>query len=212
MFGLQATVGVVSRRTDVAPDETRRRLVEAAAAVFTERGFARASLEEISARAGFTRGAFHWHFESKEELLLAVMTDRMRSAIAGKDQVVRAVGSPLGFNKAQRTGSQRRSRDDRRRWALLTMEFWLLAARDTALGKSAAQLKEELREATARQVTELAGDAAASLPLPARTIASGLMALDDGFALQELLDPSITSHVLWDLMDLLTSAVLAPQP
>jgi len=201
-------VGVVPRRTDAAADETRRRLVEAASEVFTERGFARASLEEISARAGFTRGAFHWHFESKEELLLAVMTDRMRSAAQDKDQIVRAVGTPLAFNEAQRGRSQHRSRDDRRRWALLTMEFWLLAARDAELGKRAAELKEELREATARQVIELAGDAAASLPLPPRTIASGLMALDDGFALQELLDPSMTGQVLWDLMDLLSSSVL----
>lgn len=52
---------------------TRRALVAAAAEVIAEKGFDRASLDDIAARAGMTRGAIHGNFESREALFLAVM-------------------------------------------------------------------------------------------------------------------------------------------
>jgi AcrR family transcriptional regulator len=51
---------------------TRDRLVEAAAEIINEKGFDLVSLEEVSRRAGMTRGAFYNNFKNKEELFLAV--------------------------------------------------------------------------------------------------------------------------------------------
>ncbi|MGD0547043.1 MAG: helix-turn-helix domain-containing protein, partial [Terracidiphilus sp.] len=51
---------------------TRKRLIEAAAAVIAEKGFDRASLEGIAALAGMTRGAVYGNFKNKEELFLAL--------------------------------------------------------------------------------------------------------------------------------------------
>ncbi|HUO12129.1 MAG TPA: helix-turn-helix domain-containing protein [Caulobacteraceae bacterium] len=52
--------------------ETVARLVEAANEVIAEKGFQRASLDEIAARAGLTKGAIYSNFGSKEDLFLAV--------------------------------------------------------------------------------------------------------------------------------------------
>lgn len=52
---------------------TRKQLIEAAAAVIGEKGFDRASLEDIAARAGMTRGAVYGNFKNKEELFLALI-------------------------------------------------------------------------------------------------------------------------------------------
>jgi len=52
---------------------TRAKLIEAASAVIGEKGFDRASLEEIAARAGMTRGAVYGNFKNKEELFLALV-------------------------------------------------------------------------------------------------------------------------------------------
>ena len=52
---------------------TRDALVEAAEEVFAQKGFYGASLEEIAATAGFTRGAIYSNFGTKEELLFAVI-------------------------------------------------------------------------------------------------------------------------------------------
>jgi AcrR family transcriptional regulator len=54
-------------------ERTRRALVAAAAELIAEKGFDRASLDEICARAGMTRGAFHGNFKSRDELFLAIM-------------------------------------------------------------------------------------------------------------------------------------------
>ncbi|MFF3352309.1 ScbR family autoregulator-binding transcription factor [Streptomyces sp. NPDC002917] len=53
--------------------QTRRSILVAAAAVFDERGYSRATISEILARAGVTKGALYFHFNSKEELALGVM-------------------------------------------------------------------------------------------------------------------------------------------
>jgi len=51
---------------------TRRALVEAATALFAEKGFAGAGREEIVAAAGVTRGALYHHFADKADLFRAV--------------------------------------------------------------------------------------------------------------------------------------------
>jgi AcrR family transcriptional regulator len=59
--------------------QTRSALVDAAQTIFLRRGFTGASVEEISAEAGFTRGAFYSNFESKEQLFVELLKDRMYS-------------------------------------------------------------------------------------------------------------------------------------
>ncbi len=62
-------------------DRTRALLIEAAATVIGEKGFDRASLEEIAARAGMTRGAIYGNFKDKEELFLALVQTRWKPIV-----------------------------------------------------------------------------------------------------------------------------------
>src|SRR5437763_17205259 len=71
------------RRKAARPAE----IVEAAFAVFAEKGFAAARLDEIAARAGVSKGALYLYFETKEELFRAVV----EQAIAPNLQAVRAM-------------------------------------------------------------------------------------------------------------------------
>ncbi|MEU3984608.1 ScbR family autoregulator-binding transcription factor [Streptomyces sp. NPDC026672] len=52
---------------------TRRAVIRAAAEVFAERGYAAATIAEILARAGVTKGALYFHFDSKESLARGVV-------------------------------------------------------------------------------------------------------------------------------------------
>ncbi|WP_329374208.1 TetR/AcrR family transcriptional regulator [Streptomyces sp. NBC_00669] len=54
-------------------ETTRRCLVEAAARLFEERGYAGTSISDISALSGRTSGAIYFHFGNKEQLALAVV-------------------------------------------------------------------------------------------------------------------------------------------
>jgi TetR/AcrR family transcriptional regulator, acrAB operon repressor len=51
---------------------TRETLLDAAESVFRDRGVAHATLAEIAAAAGVTRGAVYWHFRDKSELFEAL--------------------------------------------------------------------------------------------------------------------------------------------
>ncbi|WP_205881187.1 TetR/AcrR family transcriptional regulator [Leucobacter insecticola] len=63
----------VSPAPSARRQETRARLLDAAAEVFTEEGLLGASVESVCTRAGFTRGAFYSNFSNKEELFLALL-------------------------------------------------------------------------------------------------------------------------------------------
>jgi len=72
-----------SRRSRRRPGPERTREIAAAArAVFSERGYERASMAEIAARVGVVEGALYKHFASKRELLFAVMRGFYASLIA----------------------------------------------------------------------------------------------------------------------------------
>ena len=62
-------------------------ILDAAMAVFAEKGFAAARLDEIAARAGVSKGALYLYFETKEEIFRAVV----EQAIAPNIQVIRAM-------------------------------------------------------------------------------------------------------------------------
>ncbi|SHN20018.1 ScbR family autoregulator-binding transcription factor [Streptomyces yunnanensis] len=54
---------------------TRRFLLEAAATLFDERGYAGTSISDISAHSGRTSGAIYFHYASKEKLALAIVEE-----------------------------------------------------------------------------------------------------------------------------------------
>jgi TetR/AcrR family acrAB operon transcriptional repressor len=56
------------RRTKEEAQQTKEAVLEAALQVFSEKGYAAATLNEIAARAAVTRGAIYWHFNNKAEL------------------------------------------------------------------------------------------------------------------------------------------------
>jgi AcrR family transcriptional regulator len=53
--------------------QTRQRILAAARGVFAERGYAVATMDEIAAAAGASKGALYHHFATKEELFRALL-------------------------------------------------------------------------------------------------------------------------------------------
>ncbi|KFX18648.1 TetR family transcriptional regulator [Pectobacterium parvum] len=61
------------RRTRAEMEETRATLVAIARKVFSERGYADTSMDDLTAQASLTRGALYHHFGDKKGLLAAVV-------------------------------------------------------------------------------------------------------------------------------------------
>ncbi len=53
--------------------DTYSRILAAARQVFAEQGYLGATLDEVAASAGLTKGAIYWHFASKSDLFLALL-------------------------------------------------------------------------------------------------------------------------------------------
>ena len=94
------------------------RLTEAAMALFTERGYARTTVEDIAARAGLTERTFFNHFSDKREVLFAgseqfvtMIVDAVRAAPKSApplDAVVAAYESTSDFFAARRPFARKR--------------------------------------------------------------------------------------------------------
>jgi AcrR family transcriptional regulator len=62
--------------------DTRARLLQAAAQVYARHGLSGATLDEVAAEAGFTKGAVYAHFGSKENLLMALMEEHTAEQVS----------------------------------------------------------------------------------------------------------------------------------
>ena len=85
--------------------QTQERLMAAAARVFAERGIIGASVEEICEAAGFTRGAFYSNFADKDELVLALIRQTIRTQVSAAEQAIaRMKAAPTKLDAADLVG------------------------------------------------------------------------------------------------------------
>ena len=108
-------------------EETRTKIMDAAVKLFSTRGFAAASVDDICAEAGISKGAFYHHFESKQALFLALLDGWLHtidhSIEASKDKTV-----PETF--MQMTEAFPYLFETAGEGLPMFLEFWMQASRD----------------------------------------------------------------------------------
>jgi AcrR family transcriptional regulator len=189
---------------------TRAALLEAAGRVFVREGFQGASVEKISAEAGYTRGAFYSNFATKEELFAELLQEKVYS-------LYRTMAEQRLSDERERMPSERASGDQLAaiqahpdgRWMFsLWLELLAAAARDEQFKGLAAGFWTGNRGLIAG-VVERASDG--ELPVPADHIATALIALDIGLALQHFVDPEAVPLDLYpELFELLFRPLREP--
>jgi AcrR family transcriptional regulator len=60
-------------RTQTKAERTRKRILDAAAKVFREQGYANARLSDIAELAGMQAGSLYYHFDSREDLVAEIL-------------------------------------------------------------------------------------------------------------------------------------------
>jgi AcrR family transcriptional regulator len=78
------------RRKEARPQE----LLEAALALFGEKGFAATRSEEVALRAGVSKGTLYLYYPSKEELLKAVIRENLSQLIAEGSEAAEGFEGP----------------------------------------------------------------------------------------------------------------------
>ena len=115
--------------TRIVKRETRKQeILAAATAVFAQKGFAGASMDDIVQASGLSKGGLYWHFKSKDDLIAAILSQFFDQEMAALDALLQTAGTAP--QKLQQLGQQIIA-DVSQMSELLTisLEFYALAAR-----------------------------------------------------------------------------------
>ena len=163
-------------------------------------------MEEITAHAGFSRGAFYSNFSSKEEIVTELlqrvvydeyrsMADRMPARAAGTERL-RWIARELMLR-------QKREEADPWIWQLW-LELLAHVTRHPEFRGLAAGFWRATRDLTATAIASAYVEAGEEPPASPERIAAAMIALDVGLALQHFVDPDgVPLDVYPDLYELL---------
>lgn len=181
------------RIQDRAPGETRERLVEAAAEVFAELGYAGASIQSIAAAADLTSGTIYRHFESKAALLLEVVK-RAVHAVPLVDRLGDDSGAePAGLARLVSIYADPSLRRIRR----LAIEIHAAASREPDARDLLLAFSGRMQSSIVAKIVECKRSGLIARDLHAEHAASLMLVMIMGLAHLETLEPARIGDAAW---------------
>ena len=158
--------------------------------MFLRPGFHAASLDEIAAEAGFTKGAVYSNFAGKDELFVAVLGAHFAARVDVYEKLI-VEGDTI--DDVYRNVGRFMAEADRREpaWAPLLLEFWSHASR--ARGAAARRRRAARGLPGGDREPHLAGFAArhgVRYRIPVHEVARASGALYRGLTVERMLDPA----------------------
>lgn len=174
-------------RTDAQGRTSRARILESAERLFAQKGFAGTSLADIAREADSGKGSIYWHFESKDDILLALLERRAESWIEESLAAGRSAEGLLAKLDAAVEMAEGRMRRDQDALRILLLTLLERSAIDPRVRKRLRVIYRRYRAETVRYL----GEILPIVPEPQRVaMATLLLAAFDGVFLQWQLDPS----------------------
>ena len=168
-------------------ERNRARVLEAARNVFMERGYHGATLEQIAEEAGFSKGVVYSQFESKADLFLALLEQRIEERAQENEKLTEGLAGAAGATAMLRHVAKV-SRANRQ-WGLLVAEFRIHAARHPELNRRYAAAHAKTIERLAELLRTLYERAGEEPLFPPRQMAEVVLALGIGTELEQLANP-----------------------
>jgi AcrR family transcriptional regulator len=170
-------------------EHTRSLLLDAAEEVFAEKGFMAASLDDIARAAGYTKGAIYKHFDTKEDLFLAVSDRYWRRYFDNFAEVMSTAGE-IGAHELDEIAERWRqlSRDRGPEHAALGYEFTLYLLRNPDARERVAHKRSEVVAAFEKFIVDGIERRGGAMLIPASTFAQVLIATTDSVVLGSQLD------------------------
>lgn len=172
--------------------------MDAASQELASKGLAGTSIEQISERAGYTRGAFYSNFEGLEDLLLAIMDDQLDRSRQELDSALSSEGGLDELSTALRTHELGRPTRQSPGAFVLSMELWLHAMRTPRLRERLATHYSEVRSTYATVIAGICERLGRPVPEGIEELAAVLVAVDNGLLLQRLVDDSALEEDLYE--------------
>lgn len=190
---------------------TEGRILDAARTVFGERGFHGASMDDIAADAGLSKGALYYRYAAKEDLFLALLecwardrTERLAGVLTNAG--VAAASTGIRAQKAADQLVEALAGDDD--WSRLHVEFVARANHDPEFAGRLAEHTRATRAEITAVVEARAADLGVEFPLSAERLAVLIGALAAGVGTERLADgDGVPDDVLGSAITLLFSGV-----
>ena len=181
----------IDRRTRIARADQRdgrAALLEAALEVFAERGYRDATVDEIAARAGYSKGAIYFHFSAKDDLFLALLEERIDAPLYMGLELL-ATGPPDQDMSLEASRQFTEMLTNQREVLLLDQEFHSLALRDQRLRRRYVERQRRRRSAMADALRSRLEHLGAPPSDNAEQMAGTILALIGGLYQEKLIDP-----------------------
>ena len=156
---------------------TRAKLINGALKLFSTSGYEHATVDDISEEAGYSKGAYYFHFSTKDDILLELLrmwTESRTTALAAAGDA----GSPGRVRAMLEAFFDYKETPE---WPGLLLEFWSQALRHEEVSKRLSQAYSSWRKelTSAYQSAAESGELSVESASDAAEIA---LAAHDGFA------------------------------
>jgi len=171
----------VARKQQEKSLQTQRELLDSAEKLFAAKGFVATTVAEITSEAGYAKGNFYRHWQSKDEIMLAIIAIKMQSYRAMRDAALQDARSLEEV--MDRILDFLDTMIDDRNWSSVFLEFTIHASRNE-------ELRAQLNQSLYRLSNEIFEDIVApyvTSGYPARKIGALNTALFEGFLIHSLL-------------------------
>ena len=175
-------------------EETISQIMTAAIQQFSHSGYEAASVAEICAKAGVSKGAFYHHFPSKQELFLAIVDQWLQGidtrlfSSRGKNETVpqsiTRMAKTLGFVFQAASGQ-----------LPMFMEFMVQASRDQAVWDATIAPYRRYQQQFASLLEQGKAEGSIKPDMDIQAVSWSLLSLAIGILLQGVVDPQAAD---WD--------------
>jgi AcrR family transcriptional regulator len=202
----------MARVTEEHVEARQNQILDAAWICFAERGYHRATMQDIAAKAGLSTGAIYLYYENKEALALAInrrsmelsrrIIEAARSQSSTPLEAMRAIGAAMlsiftdpGFETATK----------------LNIEMWPEIIRSPELAASTRREIGFWRKEVAKLLAEAQEEGLISADADPDTLAMLSICAWEGLRHYKLIDPTISEEILVSLVQPIGQAGSAPK-
>jgi AcrR family transcriptional regulator len=181
--------------------DTRERILEAAFSVLSRQGYENTSIKDIAEEAGVAQGLIHYHFKSKEQLVLSVLAEVCRAM---------EYAPAKGLEGAQQAYAKFRAMlKEAKATHALYIQLIAVGLHDKEVGDGVFKFLSDDRAHIAGIAREVLAERGQDEE-PAQAIASVIEAAVLGIMIQNLIDPAFDADAAVDALTAMSLSAVFP--